>query len=52
VALTFIAIVLTTAPDTKFYWKLSRSIFRYNHRNIIGSKDGGMSGAHTVNESA
>ncbi|KAJ7323043.1 hypothetical protein DFH08DRAFT_969671 [Mycena albidolilacea] len=40
----------TGNTDTKYYWELSRSIFRYNHRNIIGSKDGGMSGAHTVNE--
>jgi Gly-Xaa carboxypeptidase len=35
--------------DTRYYWKLSRSIFRYNHKNTIGSK-GRLSGVHTVNE--
>ncbi|KAJ7180527.1 hypothetical protein C8R46DRAFT_1210873 [Mycena filopes] len=32
-----------------YYWKLSRSIFRYNHKNTVGSKDR-LSGVHTVNE--
>ncbi|KAF7356747.1 Gly-X carboxypeptidase [Mycena venus] len=39
----------TGNTDTRYYWKLSRSIFRYNHKNTIGSKDR-LSGVHTVNE--
>ena len=35
--------------DTRYYWKLSRSIFRYNHKNTVGSKER-LSGVHTVNE--
>ncbi|KAJ7449583.1 hypothetical protein FB451DRAFT_748797 [Mycena latifolia] len=35
--------------DTRYYWKLSRSIFRYNHKNMVGSKNR-ESGVHTVNE--
>ncbi|KAJ6621352.1 hypothetical protein B0H10DRAFT_2163162 [Mycena sp. CBHHK59/15] len=40
----------TGNTDTRYYWKLSRSIFRYNHKNSIGTKDR-LSGVHTVNES-
>ncbi|EJD55092.1 carboxypeptidase S [Auricularia subglabra TFB-10046 SS5] len=36
----------TGNTDTKRYWKLSKHIFRYNHR---GAGDG-YNGAHTVNE--
>ncbi|KAJ7672639.1 hypothetical protein B0H17DRAFT_1084048 [Mycena rosella] len=39
----------TGNTDTRYYWKLSRSIFRYNHKNSIGSKNR-LSGVHTVNE--
>ncbi|KAJ7245152.1 carboxypeptidase S [Mycena haematopus] len=39
----------TGNTDTRYYWKLSRSIFRYNHKNTIGVKDR-LSGVHTVNE--
>ncbi|KAF8216349.1 hypothetical protein K438DRAFT_1703174 [Mycena galopus ATCC 62051] len=39
----------TGNTDTRYYWQLSRSIFRYNHKNTIGSKDR-LSGVHTVNE--
>ncbi|KAJ6518628.1 hypothetical protein C8R45DRAFT_1011 [Mycena sanguinolenta] len=39
----------TGNTDTRYYWKLSRSIFRYNHKNTVGSKDR-LSGVHTVNE--
>ncbi|KAJ7511624.1 hypothetical protein B0H11DRAFT_709566 [Mycena galericulata] len=40
----------TGNTDTRYYWQLSRSIFRYNHKNSIGAK-GRLSGVHTVNES-
>ncbi|KAF8963426.1 hypothetical protein BDZ97DRAFT_1661730 [Flammula alnicola] len=36
--------------DTRFYWKLSPHIFRYNHHNA-GSSKNPLSGVHTVNES-
>ncbi|KAF7370752.1 Gly-X carboxypeptidase [Mycena sanguinolenta] len=39
----------TGNTDTRYYWDLSRSIFRYNHKNTIGSRDR-LSGVHTVNE--
>ncbi|KAJ7155550.1 hypothetical protein C8R43DRAFT_884619 [Mycena crocata] len=39
----------TGNTDTRYYWQLSRSIFRYNHKNTSGSKDR-LSGVHTVNE--
>ncbi|KAJ7281787.1 hypothetical protein C8J57DRAFT_82767 [Mycena rebaudengoi] len=38
----------TGNTDTRYYWKLSRSIFRYNHKN---APPPGESGVHTVNES-
>ncbi|KAJ7281792.1 hypothetical protein C8J57DRAFT_1298553 [Mycena rebaudengoi] len=38
----------TGNTDTRYYWKLSRSIFRYNHNNAPPLKE---SGVHTVNES-
>ncbi|KAJ7323049.1 hypothetical protein DFH08DRAFT_712274, partial [Mycena albidolilacea] len=34
--------------DTQYYWKLSCSIFRYNHNNATEYAD--MAGVHTVNE--
>ena len=34
--------------DTRFYWKLSSHIFRYNHHNAAGKSP--LSGVHTVNE--
>ncbi|KDR80513.1 hypothetical protein GALMADRAFT_60610 [Galerina marginata CBS 339.88] len=37
--------------DTRFYWKLSPHIFRYNHQNA-GSSENPLGGIHTVNESA
>ncbi|KAJ7224388.1 hypothetical protein GGX14DRAFT_650082 [Mycena pura] len=47
---------ITVAPgmstgntDTRYYWELSRSIFRYNHNNMLGSKNR-LGGVHTVNE--
>ncbi|KAF7294427.1 Gly-X carboxypeptidase [Mycena kentingensis (nom. inval.)] len=39
----------TGNTDTRYYWKLSRSIFRYNHKNTVGQKER-LSGVHTVNE--
>jgi Gly-Xaa carboxypeptidase len=33
--------------DTKYYWDLSKHIFRYNHHNQV--KDG-LGNIHTVNE--
>jgi len=32
--------------DTRYYWDLSRHIFRYNHKYAKGT----FNGAHTVNE--
>ena len=32
--------------DTKWYWKLTKNIFRYGHK----STDDSYNGAHTVNE--
>ena len=37
------------STDTRYYWKLSENIYRYNHGTNIGKKD--MGGIHTVNES-
>ena len=34
--------------DTRFYWKLSQHIFRYNHHN--GGDTNSLGGIHTVNE--
>ncbi|THU91182.1 carboxypeptidase S [Dendrothele bispora CBS 962.96] len=39
----------TGNTDTKYYWKLTPHIFRYNHHNQ-GSDKNALSGAHTVNE--
>ncbi|KAJ7623331.1 hypothetical protein FB45DRAFT_925310 [Roridomyces roridus] len=39
----------TGNTDTRYYWQLSRSIFRYNHKNTIGA-DNRLRGVHTVNE--
>ncbi|KAK7005667.1 Gly-X carboxypeptidase [Favolaschia claudopus] len=38
----------TGNTDTRYYWRLSRSIFRYNHKNAAGKER--LSGVHTVNE--
>ncbi|KAG6910025.1 hypothetical protein DXG01_013749 [Tephrocybe rancida] len=35
--------------DTRYYWDLTKHIFRYNHRNG-GKKANRLSGVHTVNE--
>ncbi|KAG5636676.1 hypothetical protein H0H81_007206 [Sphagnurus paluster] len=35
--------------DTRYYWDLTRHIFRYNHSNA-GKKTNRMAGIHTVNE--
>lgn len=34
--------------DTRFYWKLSENIYRYNHGNMLGNKR--LGNIHTVNE--
>ncbi|KAJ7767417.1 hypothetical protein DFH07DRAFT_1011128 [Mycena maculata] len=39
----------TGNTDTRYYWQLSRSIFRYNHKGTIGATNR-LSGVHTVNE--
>ncbi|KAJ7117493.1 carboxypeptidase S [Mycena epipterygia] len=39
--------LMTGNTDTRFNWALSKHIFRYGHRNMLG---GNMGGAHTVNE--
>jgi Gly-Xaa carboxypeptidase len=39
---------LSGNTDTRFYWKLSPHIFRYNHRNGVGKNP--LAGVHTVNE--
>ena len=38
----------TGNTDTRFYWALTRHIFRYNHHGAEGTNP--LSGAHTVNE--
>ncbi|KAF9037388.1 hypothetical protein BDZ89DRAFT_1011030 [Hymenopellis radicata] len=40
----------TGNTDTRFYWTLTRHIFRYNHHGS-GNGTNPLSGAHTVNES-
>ena len=40
--------IMSGNTDTRFYWKLSPHIFRYNHHNAIGGDP--TSGLHTVNE--
>ncbi|THH01774.1 hypothetical protein EW145_g6858 [Phellinidium pouzarii] len=42
--------IMTGNTDTRYYWKLTQHIFRYNHHNLFssGSIPGGV---HTVNES-
>ncbi|KAF9453562.1 carboxypeptidase S [Macrolepiota fuliginosa MF-IS2] len=40
---------IIVAPDTRYYWDLSPSIFRYNHHNG-GDSILGLKGIHTVNE--
>ncbi|KIY65076.1 carboxypeptidase S [Cylindrobasidium torrendii FP15055 ss-10] len=36
--------------DTRYYWKLSRHIFRYGHKNAFNAEKATKSGVHTVNE--
>ena len=40
------------ATDTRYYWKLTRHIFRYNHNHDLFAGTGGKvgGGIHTVNE--
>lgn len=40
--------IMSGNTDTRFYWKLSPHIFRYNHHNAVGGDF--ASGIHTVNE--
>jgi len=40
--------IMSGNTDTRFYWKLSPHIFRYNHHNAAGKSP--LSGVHTVNE--
>ena len=40
--------IMSGNTDTRFYWKLSSHIFRYNHHNAVGGS--AVSGLHTVNE--
>jgi Gly-Xaa carboxypeptidase len=40
--------IMSGNTDTRFYWKLSPHIFRYNHHNAVGGNI--VSGLHTVNE--
>ncbi|CAA7267427.1 unnamed protein product [Cyclocybe aegerita] len=41
--------IMTGNTDTRFYWRLSPHIFRYNHFNAVGREDP-LGGIHTVNE--
>ena len=36
--------------DTRYYWKLSENIYRYNHWNGM-EREGPLGGIHTINES-
>jgi len=36
--------------DTRFYWKLSQHIFRYNHQKASGGMTNPLGGIHTINE--
>jgi len=40
--------IMSGNTDTRFYWKLSPHIFRYNHHNSVGKDP--VAGLHTVNE--
>ena len=40
--------IMSGNTDTRFYWRLSPHIFRYNHYNAAGKRP--LSGIHTVNE--
>ncbi|KAH8116276.1 carboxypeptidase S [Phellopilus nigrolimitatus] len=42
--------LMTGNTDTRYYWNLTKHIFRYNHNNMFKS-DGIPGGIHTVNES-
>ncbi|KAI5124192.1 hypothetical protein M0805_005043 [Coniferiporia weirii] len=42
--------IMTGNTDTRYYWQLTKHIFRYNHHNLFSS--GAIpGGVHTVNES-
>jgi len=41
--------IMSGNTDTRFYWKLSPHIFRYNHQNTPAGKNP-LSGIHSVNE--
>ncbi|KDQ61780.1 hypothetical protein JAAARDRAFT_204220 [Jaapia argillacea MUCL 33604] len=41
--------IMTGNTDTRYYWKLTEHIFRYNHANAGSGPR--LSGVHTVNES-
>ncbi|KII87433.1 hypothetical protein PLICRDRAFT_177181 [Plicaturopsis crispa FD-325 SS-3] len=40
--------IMSGNTDTRYYWKLTEHIFRYNHHNA--GKGDGTGGVHTVNE--
>jgi Gly-Xaa carboxypeptidase len=40
--------IMSGNTDTRYYWRLSEHIFRYNHHNAVGSS--ALGGVHTVNE--
>ncbi|KAF4569828.1 hypothetical protein EYR40_008808 [Pleurotus pulmonarius] len=42
--------IMSGNTDTRYYWKLSDHIFRYNHHNQ-GNSSNVLGGVHTVNES-
>ncbi|KAL0953577.1 hypothetical protein HGRIS_004793 [Hohenbuehelia grisea] len=42
--------IMSGNTDTRYYWNLSKHIFRYNHHNQ-GNSSNVLGGVHTVNES-
>ena len=40
--------IMSGNTDTRFYWKLSPHIFRYNHHNA--DRENPLAGIHTINE--
>lgn len=43
--------IMTGNTDTRYYWNLTKHIFRYNHQGTQLTGGGGIpSGVHTVNE--
>ncbi|KAF8631930.1 hypothetical protein AX15_002183 [Amanita polypyramis BW_CC] len=43
--------MMTGNTDTRYYWDLSKHIFRYNHQNAGNSSNTVVNNIHTVNES-